>query len=158
VVQVGLGEVDGRPGVDLVLLLVHERYYPSLVLVVDAQGAPGRSYWHPGHLGALLLHDADGDGVAALFLGGTNNDLRGASAPLPVVFRLDGRRMEGEAPPRRGRLKHGTEDWYLRLGDEPGGVSQLGVEGSRLVGVVGDRRFRMPFTGVRADSVEVQRR
>ena len=141
-----MGELDGRPGLDTVLVFCHERLYPALVVVVDGQGQLAASYWHPGHLGALLLRDVDRDGVREIFLGGTNNDLRGPEALMPVVMRLDARRMSGEAPPRRGRMGEGSEDWYCQLGEEPGSVSELKLEGGHLVAVAGRRRYRVPLS------------
>jgi hypothetical protein len=124
-----IGEVDGQPGLEVVLLASQYGYMPTQCVVARPSGEVVRRYWHPGWATALLLHDVDGDGVSEILVGGTNNDV----GLLPCVFSLDGRRMSGEAPPRRGQRKAGSERWFAILNDRKDEVCTLAVDGNLLV-------------------------
>ena len=134
VVASSLGNLDGDPELEVVLLASHSKLYPGMVVICDLDGKVLCRYWHPGQPSALLLHDADNDGASEVYVGATNNDasaVRGKATP--AVFCVDVH-SRGEAPPRRGRIGKGRERWYRLLDRRAAGsVATLAVEGSWLL-------------------------
>lgn len=65
------------------MLFVHVADVPSTLVVVDRTGRRRGQYWHSGHLNALELFDADGDGTLEIVAGGVRH---GAEQAVLVAF------------------------------------------------------------------------
>ncbi len=91
-------------------------WFQSRLTIIDSDGAPLASYWHPGHLHHIELGAQSPQHPSRLLVGGVNNDLRSSfagSVNLYVVFMLDPRDVRGQAPPYRGKaVGKGSQLWY----------------------------------------------
>jgi hypothetical protein len=93
----------------------------SKITVFDANGNKRRTYWHPGHLqGVLTFKPSQGERLR-LVAWGYNNSMW-AERPGPDgtphyngIVCLDPETMQGEAPPRHGRIRRGVEQWYALI-------------------------------------------
>jgi hypothetical protein len=125
-------DVDADGAGEVVVLARHAALYPAQVAVFGPTCALERRSWHPGHLATMLLHDIDADGTKEILLGGTNVDITGVDAP--VALALDGRSLDGEAPPRYGSIGTGVERWYRVLGNAASAtIQKLAVSGANLL-------------------------
>ena len=105
-------------------------FYPSRLTIFDTDGSLLSSYWHPGRLHDVAIGAAGPHADVCIIASGTNYPLRKLFGPSPVgvVFALDPRAVAGEAPPYRGRSRHGTHLWYaiIRPVKEPMGDLEIG--------------------------------
>jgi hypothetical protein len=60
------------------VLFVHVADVPATLVIVDHKGRRRGQYWHVGHLNALELFDADGDGTRELVAGGVRHGIEQA--------------------------------------------------------------------------------
>ena len=110
---------DGQP--HIVVASADLEWFPSKVAIYNLSGAVERVYWHPGHLGQVMaFRPADGKSMRILAWG-CNNDMRtvrSGSDPRTLyrgLVCLNPDTMSGEAPPRRGQIGKGVEEWYALL-------------------------------------------
>jgi hypothetical protein len=90
---------------------VHSLWFPTLLLEVDASGRIKSKYWSNGYIENVTV--ANRAGRPRVFIGGTNNETRGASL---AVF--DHGQVRGSAPAVRERYQcrtceHGGPDHFL---------------------------------------------
>jgi len=105
-------------------------WYQSRLTVWDEAGRLLSSYWHPGHLHKLAVGSRTADERSRIFVGGINNDLRGllgTEQSVGVVFSVDPRHVEGEAPPYAGHSQRGSHLWYGVLLPEGQSVQRLEI-------------------------------
>jgi len=87
-------DLDGDGSRELVVHFMHNKWYPSVVLVVDRDGRVESQYANRGHLCDLHIMDLEGDGRDEIVCAGTNN------APLyqgATIFILDDGHRTGAA-------------------------------------------------------------
>jgi len=87
-------DLDGDGRRELVVHFMHNKWFPSVILVVDPQGRVESQYANRGHLCDLHVADLDVDGKDEIICAGTNNapEYRGAT-----VFILDDEHRSGAA-------------------------------------------------------------
>ncbi|MFH1748055.1 MAG: serine/threonine-protein kinase, partial [Planctomycetota bacterium] len=113
------GDLDGRPGDELVVAASAPLEYATRISVVDPRTQRIRStFWHMGDINQLaIVPDLLGPGRPAIVARGVNNKLDGFDEILPddeepvtcydyvsVVMVLDPGDMDGMGPPRTHRL------------------------------------------------------
>lgn len=73
----------------LLAVALHQRWYPTQVLLLDpATGRTISEYWHPGYLQLSTTYDLLGDGTVEVILGGINNPDLGPGHAVIVVLDL----------------------------------------------------------------------
>jgi hypothetical protein len=107
------GDFDRDGRVELIAVAIHEMYYPSAIISLDASnGVLLSEYWHSGHFGEFDHHDIEGNGIDDLLFVGQHN---GYNQACFVV--LDSRNVVGHspAPPSYSPLgiTPGNEKYYL---------------------------------------------
>jgi serine/threonine protein kinase len=106
-------------------------WFPSKVAVYDATGNRRRTYWHPGQLHGLLTFKPSHGVRLRLVSWGCNNHiikLIPGSASNPHYYGvvcLDPETMQGEAPPRHGRIGIGNELWYAFVLPQGVGITKV---------------------------------
>ncbi len=121
---------DGKPCI--VVLSNDLGWFPSKITIFDASGNLKRTYWHPGQLQRLLLFKPSSGDRLRIVGWGFNNDIRAVRAGATrtpnysALVCLDPETMRGEAPPRRGAIGRGIEEWYAIV--LPQQVSVSGVK------------------------------
>jgi hypothetical protein len=114
------GDLDGRPGDELVAVGHHMREYPSRISIIDPRTATiDHTYWHMGQLSAAEVEaDFLGPGRPAIVSWGANNKLDGFNDEPPrrdeggrahydcvsVLMVLDPQAMDGLGPPHTDRM------------------------------------------------------
>ena len=134
IVDHAIGNIDDDSDIEVVFIARHSPWFPGQVVAVDLDGTILGRYWNPGHVFCLTLHDHNLDGVEEIYVGATNNDYFGGGFHAPVVVSLDARTMNGEAPPRYGRIGTGTERWYaVCSATSSGAIRQMMVSGTNII-------------------------
>jgi hypothetical protein len=89
-------------------------HHPNQVALLDGTGRLLGEYWHSGHLDALDVGDADGDGKPEILLAGVNNGKRAATLVVLDPERVSGSSTQeaGDASQIRG-FPLGTEKRVL---------------------------------------------
>ncbi len=105
-----------------IVALSHDfEWFPGKVTIYDRNGNAKRVYWHPGHLAHVMAFKPSQGERLRLLAWGCNNDMRTVrpGSDARTLYRalvcLDPETMSGEAPPRRGRIGKGIEEWYALL-------------------------------------------
>lgn len=100
----------------IVALSVDSRGAPSSrVVVFDGDGSVIGAYFHPGRLLDAAIARPTSHHKHKIVVTAENVALQDTVTlcrPCSSVFVLDPRRVEGEAPPYRGKLGFGTQLWY----------------------------------------------
>jgi hypothetical protein len=110
-----------------------EGAYPSVLVVVDQHGSLYASYWHPGTLDEIFVRPLVRNGPPMIVVSGINNQFSpldpqvGNRLYVRTIFALNPGRMlrNGEAPPRKGLLRVGSEIWYAKILPANTGISGL---------------------------------
>jgi hypothetical protein len=140
---VAIGNLDGRPGDELVVAARERTHYPSLLAILDAgSGEPGPIFYHAGELNdVLIVNGYFGPNHPALIAWGGNNKLDGYNEPsdgsgprltqfdiVQVVMILDPLRMDGLGPPYPAHpdldALGTTMPWAYGFLDRPSGVRE----------------------------------
>ena len=117
------GDLDGRPGDELVVAVSEVDEYPTRISIVDAnsgQVRPGTTFWHMGNVQHILIaEEFFEDGHAAIVAWGVNNKLDGFETPpyqrpsrpagwdiVSVFMVLDPVDMQGLGPPPVNLVPH----------------------------------------------------
>jgi hypothetical protein len=108
-------DFDNDGNMEILLIALHQSYYPCQVLVFNHKGRKLGEYWHSGFLTSCRFVDLNGDGIEEIILGGTNNEF--TEACLVV---LDPFNIKGCSPQQSGRYRfhgfpRGTELYYVRF-------------------------------------------
>ena len=89
-----VADLDGNDQREIVVHFVHNKWYPSVVCVVDRGGAVESQYANRGHVYDIHIADTDSDGKDEIICAGTNN------APAyngATIFILDHEHRTGAA-------------------------------------------------------------
>jgi hypothetical protein len=84
----------------LLVTLNHATDFPSAAVLLDPNGAPLRSYWHAGHLHALLVTDLVPGAGPEIYLGAISNSLN-----RPSLIALDPESFSGTAPEQNPKYR-----------------------------------------------------
>jgi hypothetical protein len=113
------GDLDGKPGDEVVVLATDRNEYPSRVSIVDPRTSEiAKTFWHFGQPhGALLINKFFDGQRPAIVVWGVNNKLRAFSESeigdrdhlatyqlVPIIAILDPADITGTSPPRSKRL------------------------------------------------------
>lgn len=98
---------QGR-GSAVLVVSVHEPYYPQQTALISPAGKPLREYWHSGHLLGVAAGDMDRNGTDEIYLAGVSNGYKAATLVVLDPLTMDGASLEanadyqlqGFAPPR----------------------------------------------------------
>jgi len=136
------GDLDGRPGEEIVAVAHHGMEYPAHVAVIDSQSNTVRAgFWHFGHISSVQVLPQFLNGTdPAILLTGLNNKLDGFRVRMDgddpprsqwdkvrFICVLDPRDMDGTGPPRTKRIrKPGAARVYAyAFLDMPGDVASV---------------------------------
>lgn len=110
------GDLFRKKRRQIIALSVDENGAPaSRLSVVDPDGTARSGYFHPGRLLDVTVAAETARHAPKIIAIGVNDalhqtlNLRGR---LGSVFMLDPKKVSGEAPPYRGKLRSGTQLWY----------------------------------------------
>jgi|GEM_PF-1199652 len=143
------GDLDSKPGDELVVIATKLGEYPTVVLVLKPRTDGYEvlsTFWHAGNLDEVHVEaDFFGQGKSAIVASGCNNKLDGFGLPVPpdyrappgedrprtgfdmvpVILILDPQRMTGVGPPRCGRFP-------IQEGDLPFAYALLNIPYSKM--------------------------
>jgi len=108
-----LCDLEGDGKKEVIVVADQIPFFPTQIVVLDAQGKVLGEYWNSGRIVNFAALDLDGDSRKELALGGKNNEYR-----KPCLFVLDPERMAGGSPQikneyRCAEIGPGTERCYL---------------------------------------------
>lgn len=153
-------DADGRKAVWLGR--IHNTWFPAVVQKLSADGRLEGEYWQDGHIN--LLGAADMQGRQVVLVGGTSNDLSGATLAV-----LDAANPSGCAPavhpdyvchgcPAGGPLKllvfpkteltdvlDGQRPWLRRVRPRPGGGWEVSVDVATYAGPTGGSAIAVTY-------------
>ena len=102
---------DGRS--EIIVIFIHNNWYPCKLMVFALDGEILGEYWHPGFLRIAGVGYVGGNRVPLLVATGHNNRFRGSSPVNPqAVFAFRGAGLRGQGPPYTGHAPCGNELWY----------------------------------------------
>ncbi|OAA31310.1 hypothetical protein AT15_07380 [Kosmotoga arenicorallina S304] len=117
------GDVNDDGKKEIVALLNHMPWFPSIIAVVSSDGSILGKYFHPGHIQLLKLEDIEGDGIDDIVFAGEN-----AEYNFSVVFGiLDGRKPSGQAKPYFGLGVPPAREKFYRLLPEAIGIGSISI-------------------------------
>jgi len=117
------GDVDDDGVNEIVVLLNHIPWFPSIIAVVSPDGSVKGKYFHPGHIKLLKLEDVEGDGIDDIIFAGEN-----AEHNFSTAFGiLDGRKPSGQAEPYFGLGVPPAQEKVYRLLPKAKGTSSINI-------------------------------
>jgi hypothetical protein len=86
-------DLEGDGNFEIVVASIHRFFFPTQLVVLDAEGSVLGEYWNAGHLGDIAFIDLDEDGEKEILAAGLNNEY---GKGCLVAFDWD--RVKGASP------------------------------------------------------------
>jgi len=107
---------DGAP--ELLVVFVHDHFFPCKLVVFDLAGEILAEYWHPGYIRTIGIGQVGEEPTPLVVVSASNNRLKTDWWNPQTVFAFRGLEIAGQAPPYTGThgsdaaLRRGPELWY----------------------------------------------
>lgn len=111
-------DLDGDEKNELLVVFVHDHFYPCKLVVFDPSGEILAEYWHPGYIRTVGFGRVGSEPTPLTVVGASNNAIKTDWWNPQSLFAFRGLDIAGQAPPYRGTngtadaVAPGTELWY----------------------------------------------
>ena len=110
-------DLDGTH--ELLVVFVHDHFYPCKLVVFELTGEILAEYWHPGYFRTIAVGAVgDPDSEPMIVVSASNNRIKTSWWNPQTLFAFEGLEIAGQAPPYTGvqgrpeDLEAGSELWY----------------------------------------------
>jgi len=129
ITRIRIGDVNDDGRSEIVVVLNHVPWFPSILAVVSLEGIVEGRYYHPGHLKELYVIDLNGDGICEIVFAGENAEFDYQT----VVGILDGRKVSGQAIPYYGLGQRKAEEIFYKVFEKAKGFQNLEIKEKTIV-------------------------
>jgi len=122
-------DLEGDGEQEILVVFVHNNFYPTKLMIFEMSGEILAEYWHPGYFRTIAIGSVgDPSSDPMIVVSASNNRIQDTWWHAQTLFAFDGLHIAGQAPPytgTRGRdadRESGTELWYRVLQNIDGEV------------------------------------
>lgn len=126
-IQIGDVNDDGLP--EIVVVLNHVPWFPSILAVVSLEGIVEGRYYHPGHIKELYVNDLNGDGICEIVFAGENAEFDYKT----VIGVMNGRKVFGQATPYYGLGQQKAEEIFYKIFEGAQGFQNLEIKDKTIL-------------------------
>ncbi|MFW6120089.1 MAG: vWA domain-containing protein [Petrotogales bacterium] len=95
---IAFGDIDDDNKNEIIAVLNHVPWFPAMIVSLSFDGDIKGTYYHPGHINNIYVHDTNNDGIDEIIFTAVNSHLEQTS----IFGVLDGRKIFGQARPYNG--------------------------------------------------------
>jgi len=146
-------DLDGDGEQELIVVFVHNNFYPTKMMVFEMSGEILAEYWHPGYFRTIAVGPVgDPDSSPMVVISGSNNRIQDTWWHPQTLFAFRGLDISGQAPPytgvkgRAADLAPGSELWYRVFQNVDGEVLRAKCRGISIGDYTGDGRHEIRAT------------